>query len=77
VHNVIDVVVDHRSCALPTPKRSKLAQLKGLKYAGAASVTDDLSPIDLSGVRPAMHEALARTLEEVGKIASIEPAESP
>jgi ectoine hydroxylase-related dioxygenase (phytanoyl-CoA dioxygenase family) len=41
--------------------------LEGLKYAGAAVVTDVLSPDLLARIRPAMYEAQAQTLEEVGQ----------
>jgi len=41
--------------------------LDGLKYGGAAIVTDVLSPDLLERIRPAMYEAQARTLEEVGQ----------
>lgn len=41
--------------------------LDGLRYGGAAIVTDVLSSDLLARVRPAMYEAQARTLEEVGQ----------
>jgi ectoine hydroxylase-related dioxygenase (phytanoyl-CoA dioxygenase family) len=41
--------------------------LDGLRYAGAAIVTDVLSFDLLERIRPAMYEAQARTIEEVGQ----------
>jgi ectoine hydroxylase-related dioxygenase (phytanoyl-CoA dioxygenase family) len=41
--------------------------LEGLKYSGAAVVTDVLCSDLLERIRPAMYEAQARTLEEVGQ----------
>lgn len=41
--------------------------LDGLKYAGAAIITDVLEPALLDRVRAAMYQAQARTLEEVGQ----------
>jgi ectoine hydroxylase-related dioxygenase (phytanoyl-CoA dioxygenase family) len=41
--------------------------LDALRYAGCAVVTDVLSPELLDRIRPAMYEARAKTLEEVGK----------
>ncbi len=41
--------------------------LDAVKYGGAAIVTDVLSPDLLERIRPAMYEAQARTLEEVGQ----------
>lgn len=41
--------------------------LEGLKYAGAAIITDVLDAALLERVRAAMYEARARTIEEVGQ----------
>ena len=41
--------------------------LDGLKYSGAAIVTDVLSSNLLERLRPAMYEAQARTIDEVGQ----------
>ncbi len=41
--------------------------LEGLRYAGAAIVTDVLAPSLIERIRDAMYRAQARTLEDVGK----------